>query len=68
MDYGICEELILTDEISVRKYVKRIILEKYSKYNYSNNKVIIDLIHSKYPNIEVVEIDRDTIERKVGAL
>jgi hypothetical protein len=66
MDYGICEELILTDEISVRKYVKRIILEKYSKYNYSNNKVIIDLIHSKYPNIEVVEIDRDTIERKVG--
>jgi hypothetical protein len=54
MDYGISEELILTDKLDVGKYVKRIILDKNE---YRNNE-IIKLINKKYPQIEVVEIEK----------
>jgi len=51
-DFGIAEEIILTDKLDVSKYVKRIIL------GYpGSNEDIIDLIHKKYPHIEVVEVD-----------
>lgn len=55
IDFGINEEIILTDKLDVSKYVKRIILEKSSRYN--ENKSIIDLINKKYPHIDVVEIN-----------
>lgn len=53
-DYGIAEELILTDKLDVGKYVKRIILDK----NGYKNKDLIKLINKKYPHIEVVEIEK----------
>jgi len=53
-DFGIAEEIILTDKLDVSKYVKRIILDK-PRYNSNNN--IIELVNKKYPHIEVVEID-----------
>ncbi len=51
-DFGIAEEIILTDKLDISKYVKRIILEK----DRGNGK-IIKLIKEKYPNIDVVEVD-----------
>lgn len=54
-DFGISEELILTDKLDISKYVKRIILQKD---NYVRNKDFIKIINEKYPNIEVVEIER----------
>jgi len=55
MDYGIAEELILTDKLDFGKYVKRVILRK----DFGNeNEKLIKLINKKYPNVEVVEIDR----------
>lgn len=56
MDFGIAEELILTDKLDVSKYVKRIILKKDDKYGYYNNKKIKEIVKNKYPHIEVVEI------------
>ena len=53
-DFGISEELILTDKLDVGKYVKRIILGRYS---LGDNDKIINLIKDKYPHIEIVEID-----------
>lgn len=50
-DYGIAEEIIVADKLDVEKYVKRIILNKY-------NKEYEKLIKKKYPNIEVVIIDK----------
>jgi len=60
MDYGISEEIILTDKIDVSKYVKRIILNRRS---WDDNQYIIDIIKKKYPHIEVVEIDKTS---KIG--
>jgi hypothetical protein len=51
MDYGISEEVILTDKLDVGKYVKRIMLSKEGA-----NKKIIELIKEKYPHIEVIEL------------
>lgn len=53
MDYGISEEVILTDRLDVGKYVKRIMLSKEGA-----NKEIIKLIKEKYPHIEVLELGR----------
>jgi hypothetical protein len=53
-DFGINEEIILTDKLDVSKYVKRIILEKNG--GGDSNRDIIELIHKKYPHIDVVEI------------
>lgn len=50
MDFGIAEELILTDKLDISKYVKRIILDKYDK-DYKK------IIKKKYPQIEVVVLD-----------
>lgn len=58
MDFGIAEELILTDKLDVSKYVKRIILEKPGKYNYRKNDDIKDIVKKKYPHIEIVEVDK----------
>jgi hypothetical protein len=49
-DHGIAEEIILTDNLDVSKYVKRIILDDY-------NQSIIKLVNKKYPNIEVIKVD-----------
>lgn len=66
MDYGISEEIILTDKIDISKYVKRIILDTpYNEFDSTNNN-IIKLIHEKYPNIEVVEINVDGKTKKSG--
>jgi hypothetical protein len=51
-DFGIAEEIILTDKLDISKYVKRIILEK------GGNDKIIKIIKEKYPNIEVIEVDK----------
>lgn len=53
MDFGIAEELILTDKLDVSKYVKRIIV--YWHYNQDT----IDLIKSKYPHIEIIKINSE---------
>ena len=56
-DFGISEELILTGKLDISKYVKRIILEK-NNWHKDYNKDIIKLINEKYPNIEVIEVDK----------
>ena len=50
MDFGIAEELILTDKLDIGKYVKRIFLELYVNYNETAQK-----IKDKYPHIEIYE-------------
>ena len=54
MDYGISEEVILTDKLDVSKYVKRIILDPGN----SDYKNIKNIINEKYPHIELVELDK----------
>ncbi len=54
MDFGISEELILTDKLDVGKYVKRIFIGDY--YNLYNKKLEykkVKKIKEKYPNIEI---------------
>jgi len=51
MDFGIAEELILTDKLDISKYVKRIILDEYDK-DYEK------IIKKKYPQIEVIVLDK----------
>lgn len=50
MDFGIAEELILTDKLDVSKYVKRIILDTGDYYE------IEKIVKLKYPHIEIVEL------------
>jgi hypothetical protein len=52
-DFGIAEEIIITNKLDVSKYVKRIILEK----SRSGNRTVIDIVNKKYPHIEIIEID-----------
>jgi hypothetical protein len=52
MDFDIAEEIILTDKLSVEKYVKRIYID-----NRFKNKNIIKKINKKYPHIEVIIIE-----------
>ena len=51
LDFGIAEELIVTDKLDVGKYVKRIIYD-------NENKRLIDKIKEKYPHIEIVKVDK----------
>jgi hypothetical protein len=54
-DFGIAEELILTDKLDVGKYVKRILLNSY----YHKNSNIQEIVKSKYPHIEIIELNKD---------